>query len=139
MALTPALPDAGSRHDVVHVQPDPDPAITPTLAQRRDEERGRIDEMRRKLNHQLAFQQRLAHEPEIEVLQVAKAAVDHLRRAARGADGVVVALHQGHRVAPGCRVERHTRSRDPATDDDDVEAVRAESLEGVGAGEHQSR
>ncbi len=39
LALAPALADAGRRHHVVHVQPDPDPPVAAFLAQGRDEER----------------------------------------------------------------------------------------------------
>ena len=89
--------------------------------------------MRRELDHQLALQERLADQAEVEVLQVAKPAVDHLRGAARGAGGVVVALHQRHRVAARGGVQRHPRAGDPAADHDHVEALAAQCLESVGA------
>ena len=53
--------------------------------------------------------QRLAHEAEVEVLQVAQAAVDHLRRAARGAAGEVVALDERDREPARGRVEARRR------------------------------
>ena len=69
------------------------------LAQGGDDEGRRVDEVGRQADEQLALDQRLADEAEVEVAQVAKAAVDHLRGAARGADRVVVALDERHRVA----------------------------------------
>jgi hypothetical protein len=42
--------------------------------------------VRREPDHELALEQRLAHEAEVEVLQVAQAAVDELARPARGPD-----------------------------------------------------
>ena len=81
------------------------------LAERRDQERRRVDEVRRELDHQLALEQRLADQAEVEVLQVAQPAVDHLRGAARGADRVVVALDQRDRVAARGGVEGDARRR----------------------------
>ena len=92
--------------------------------------------MRRELDHELAFEQRLADQPKVEVLQVAKAAVDHLRRAARGPDRVVVTLDQRHRIATRGGVERHSGAGDAAADDDDVEALRCDRLQCVFAAEH---
>ena len=97
--------------------------VAAIVAQRRDQERGRIDQVRRQPDQQLALQQRLADEAEVEVPQVAEAAVDHLRGAARGAGGEVVALDQGHRVAAGGGVEGDPGAGHPAADHDDVEAL----------------
>ena len=72
-------PPALDGHDVVEVEPHPGAAIQPLALERRDDERQRMDEMRRQRNEELALEQRLAHEPQIEVLQVAQAAVDELR------------------------------------------------------------
>ena len=55
--------------------------------------------------------QRLAHQPEVEVLQVAQAAVDHLRRAARGAAREVVALDERDREPARGGVEARRRRR----------------------------
>ena len=82
-----------------------------SLAEGRHEERRRVDEVGRELDQQLALEQRLADQAEVEVLQVAEAAVDHLRGAARGALAEVVALEQRDRVAARGRVERHARRR----------------------------
>jgi hypothetical protein len=91
------------------------------------------------LDHQLALQQRLADEAEVEVLQVAETAVDHLRGAAGGADGVVAALEQGDRVAARSGVEGDAGAGDAAADDDDLEVPSGDLLDGAGAAQHQSR
>ena len=100
------------------------------------DQRQRAHEVRRQRDHQLALEQRLAHEPEVEVLQVAQAAVDELARAARGARGVVGALEQRHAVAARGRVERDAGARDAAADDDDVELLLAQRREGLAALDH---
>jgi hypothetical protein len=92
--------------------------------------------VRRELHHQLALKQRLADQAEVEVLQVSKPAVDHLRGAAGGTGGIVSAFHERHRVAPAGGVERRPGPGDAAADDDDVESLGGEGFEGVLAGEH---
>ena len=93
--------------------------------------------MRRQLDHQAALEQRLADQPEVEVLQVAQAAVDELARAAGGAGGEVVALQQGHAVAAAGRVECDARAGDPAPDDGDVELLLREGGQGLAALDHE--
>jgi hypothetical protein len=90
----------------------------------------------RELDQQGALQQRLAHEPEVEVLEVAQAAVDQLRRAARGAGREVGPLHERDAVAARGRVERHPGARDAPADHDQVERVPFECGERVGARDH---
>jgi hypothetical protein len=106
---------------------------------RGDEKRGRVDEVGRELDHQLALHQRLPDEAEVEVLQVAEAAVDHLRGAAGGADGIVAALQEGDRVSAGGGVEGDAGAGDAAADHDHLEALAGDLLDGASAGEHQSR
>ena len=138
LALLPAAAaGAGGRHHVVHVQPEADLAVPPLLAERGDQERGRVDEVRRQVDEQLALQQRLAHQSQVEVLQVTEAAVDHLRGAARGADGVVVALQQGDRVAARGGVQGHPGAGDAAADHDDLEVGARDRLDRRGTGQHR--
>ena len=71
------------------------------------------------VDDELALQQRLADEPEVEVLQVAQAAVDELGRAADEVpDGEVGALDQRDAVAARGGVERDAGAGDPAADHD---------------------
>ena len=93
--------------------------------------------MRRQLHHQLSLQQRLTDQAEVEVLQVAETTVDHLRGAAGGADGVVAALQQCHRVAARSGVEGDAGAGDAAADDDDLEVLAGNGLDRVGAGQHR--
>ena len=83
--LAPAAPG----HDVVHVEPDPGEAVGALALEARHEQRQRLDQVRRQLDQQRALEQRLADQPEVEVLEVAQAAVDQLRGAAGGAGGEV--------------------------------------------------
>ena len=99
------------------------------VAQARHQKRRRIDEMRRQLDHELALEQRLADQPEVEVLEVSKTSMDHLRRAARGARRPVGALDDRHRVAARGGVERHAGAGDAAADHDDVELSSARRLQ----------
>ena len=111
------------RHHVVHVQPHAERAVAARALERRHEERQRLHEMRREPHHQLALDQRLAHEPEVEVLQVAQPAVDHLRRAARGPARPVVALHERDREPARRGVQRDPGAGDAAADHDQVEGL----------------
>jgi hypothetical protein len=137
--LAPSLPpraDPGGRHHVVHVEADSDQAVLPSLTQARDQERGRIDEVRRHLDHELALEQRLANQAEVEVLEVAQAAVDHLRRAARGTRRPIGALDDRDRVAARSSVQGDTGSGDAAADHDHIPLLSLECVERVFAGEH---
>ena len=94
--------------------------------------------MRRELDHELALEQRLAHESEVELLQVAQAAVHELGGAAARSGGEVGLLDQADAVAAGGRVEGDARARDAAAHDHDVELVGGERGDRVGAGQHQA-
>ena len=65
----------------------------------------RAHEVRRERDHELALEQRLAHEPEVELLEVAQPAVDELARAARGA------RRRSRRARPARRCSRAWRRR----------------------------
>ena len=119
-----AAPAALDGHDVVEVQGDAHEAVGPCAVEGGDHQRQRLDQVRRQLDHELALEQGLADQAEIEGLQVAQAAVDQLGRAAGGARGEVGLLDEGDAVAPRGGVEGDARPGDPATDDDDVEDLR---------------
>ena len=88
--------------------------------------------MRRVLERALAFVERLVDEAELALLQVAEPAVHELRALGAGAGREVVALDQRGAQAPAGGVERHAGAGDAATDDQDVEAFLAESLQRPG-------
>ncbi len=56
--------------------------------------------VRRQVQKHFAFGQRLAHEPELAMLQIAQSTVDQLGRGRRGAGGKIVLLDQQHAQAP---------------------------------------
>jgi len=125
------------RHHVVHVQPDAGQPVGPRPVEGGHDQRQRADEMGRERDVDLALQQRLAHQPEVEVLEVAQAAVDELARARGRADRVVAALHQRHGAAARRRVERDAGPGDAAADHEHVERLGGESADGVRAREHR--
>ena len=65
--------------------------------------------------------ERLAHQAEVEHLEVAQPAVDQLAAAAAGADGQVALLEQPGGEPAGHGVEGRAGADDPAADDEDVE------------------
>jgi hypothetical protein len=94
------------------------------------EERHRAHQVRREPGgEQPPLAQRLVHQPELQLLQVAQAAVDQLRRPAGRAGGDVARLDQRHGQPARRGVERGTGPGDAATDDDHVEPLRAQAVE----------
>ena len=137
LALRPAArARVAQRHHVVRVQPDADAQVQARALERGHQERERLHEVGREPHHQLPLQQRLAHEAEVEVLQVAQAAVDHLRGAAGGSAREVVALDEGNREPARRRVERHARAGDAASDDHDVELLALHHAERIRTRNH---
>ena len=124
------------RHDVVEVQADADEPVGARALEGGDDQPQRADQVRGERHEQLALEQGLADQAQVEVLQVAQAAVDELARAAGGAAGIVGLLDERDRVSARGGVERHAGAGDPAADHDDVEGVRAQRLQGGVAGDH---
>jgi hypothetical protein len=73
------------------------------------------------VEEEAAFFQRLAHEREVALLEVAQAAVDQFARPRRRAGRPVVCLDQRDGQATRHRVERCTRTDDAAADDEEIE------------------
>ncbi len=118
---------AGPTHRVVHDQAATDVGPLDDVLGQRVEERHRLGQVRADLGeHQLAFVQRLADQPELEHLQVAQTAVEQLRRPGRGAGGDVAGLDQGHRETAGDGVQRGAGADHAAADDDHVERLGAQ-------------
>lgn len=128
---------AHSRHDVVGVESEPDPAAALLLAERRHQERGRIDEVRGEFDHELALEQGFPDQADVEVLEVAQPAVDHLRRTRGGADRKVTAFEQRHRISPRGGIERDSGTGDATTDDDHLEFLAGDGLDRLLAGQHR--
>ena len=86
--------------------------------------------------------ERLAHQPEFQLLEVAQPAVEHLRRAARGAGSEVARLDQGDLEPARGGIQGAPGAHHAAADDHDVELLGAESLPERGAllrAEHGNR
>ena len=75
------------------------------------------------LQQHLALGQRLAHQRELVVLEVAQAAVDQLGRRRRGVRREVVLLAQHHAAAAAGEVARDAGAVDAAADDQHVAAA----------------
>ena len=80
---------AAPRHDVVHVQPDSDEPVGALALELGTSSGSGCTRCGASLTISGALEEGFAHEPEVEVLQVAQAAVDQLGGAARGARGEI--------------------------------------------------
>ena len=78
--------------------------------------------------HQLTFVQSLADQAEVELLEVAKAAVEEFRRARRRAGREISGLDKCDRKPTGRRIEGSSRARDATADDEHVELGGGEFL-----------
>ena len=128
----PAVPAAvvTRTEDVVQGQP----GVVERLRRERDavdREQQRLDpdEVWRERQQARPLGERLAHEPEPELLEVAQTAVDEPRRARRRPGRDVVLLDERRAHPARDRVEQRTRPDDPATDDDDVPGLGGERSE----------
>jgi hypothetical protein len=101
----------------------------PGRAQRflmRQHEAQRPDDMRRTFQQHLALAQRLAHQAELVIFQIAQATMDQLGAGGRGGAGEIVLLdHQDLEPAAG-GVARNADAVDAAANDQEIEAVRFE-------------
>ena len=97
------------------------PRRHPAAAIERHEEAAGAREGRRHAGHSCALRQRLAHQRELPVLEVAQPAVEHVARLAAGAACEVATLEHGDGEAvAGCET-RHREPDDPAAHDHEVE------------------
>ena len=96
----------------------------------RHEERHRADQVRcQPGGEQAALPQRLVHQAELQLLQIAQSAVDQLAGPAGGPGGQVAGLDQGHRQPAGRGVHGRTRAGHPAADHQDVKPLAAQPLQ----------
>src|ERR1700676_3423577 len=97
-----------------------------------EQKRQRLDQMRRqRRERQFPFVQRLADQPELQLLEVAQPAVEHLRRPAGGPGGEVAGLDERDLQPPGRGVKSSSGPDHASADDDDVELLAAEPLPGL--------
>ena len=97
----------------------------------RDQERERGDEVRRVVEEALPLGQVLVDQAELTLLEVADAAVDHLRRLGRRPRGEVALLDEGGLQAPAGGVEGDPGTGDATPDDQDVELLVGEAAQRV--------
>ena len=116
--------DVVGRETQAHT-PGPGP-ITPI---RREEEGLRADEMRRRPDQDLPLAQRLEDQAEVEVLEVAEAAVDELRRSTAGSAGVVALLDEADVQAAEGHIASDRGSCDAAAHHEHVKGVGGQALE----------
>ena len=122
---------ASAAHRVVHDQAATDVGPLDDVLGQRVEERDRLGQVRADLGeHQLAFVQRLADQPELEHLQVPQPTMEQLRGPGRGAGGNVTCFDQGNRETAGDRIQGGTGADHAAADDDHVERLGAQAEPG---------
>jgi hypothetical protein len=63
----------------------------------------------------------LSYSPQVGVLEVAQAAVDHLEGLGGGGAREIASLEEGDRQTPAGRVARRAGAEDPAADHDQIE------------------
>ena len=141
-AADPAMPGHGAafpRQQVVEHQPGPDhragsPLLFGLRAEKRGDRRQRALEpgrhrnqrrqrryaMRRVLQEKVAFPERLPHQVEFAVLQIAQPAMHHARQRRTRARAEIVALQKHHIDALQRQLAKRADAVDAAADDDDI-------------------
>ena len=112
-----------ARQRVIHLQADAVERRLPQLVRGHDEGQ-RLRQVRRAVEDVHALVQRLAHQVDVALRQVAHAAVHPFRGARRGALGEIVRLHQHHAVAALRCVQRDAQAGGAAADHGQVELAR---------------
>ncbi len=108
---------------IVEEKPEADEPRGPVLRGMRQHEAHRPDDMRGGGEQDFALDQRLAHQAEFVIFEIAQAAMDELPRARRGALGEIVLLaHDDGKAATG-RVARNSGAVHAAADDEDVDLI----------------
>ena len=108
---------------VVEEQAEPHQPGRAILGAVRQHEAHRPDDVRRGLEQHFALDQRLAHQPEFVIFEIAQAAMHQLAGARRGALGKVVLLAEDHRQAAAGRVARDAGAVDAAADHEEINPV----------------
>ena len=95
-----------------------DVGALPAVVGEREQERHRVHQVRREpLEEQRPLAERLTHQPDVQLLEVAQPAVDELARSRRGAGAKVPGLDEPYGQPSGDRVERDSGAHDAAADD----------------------
>jgi hypothetical protein len=113
---------------VVEQHARPDVGALPAVVGERVEERDRPHQVwREHVEQEAALLERLAHEAELLLLEVAQPAVDQLRRAARGPGPEIARLDQRNVEPARGGVQRAARAHDAAADHHHVEGLAGEA------------
>jgi hypothetical protein len=104
------------RQPVVQEQAGPDQQRRALAGVVRHDEAQRPHDVRRAAQQQFAFDQCLAHQAELAMLEIAQAAVNQLARGGRRVRGEVVFFAQHHAQAAAGGVARDAGAVDPAAD-----------------------
>ena len=121
---------SAQREQVVDVHPGGQECLALTaVSVGRNQDRQRGDQMRGDAQHRGALGTRGAQPPDIGVLQIADAAMDHLEALGRGAAREIPLLDQRDPQAAQRRVPRRGGAERPAADDEHVELRARECLE----------
>src|SRR5581483_815535 len=105
-----------------HTEAEPE-AVEPGAVVERHEEGKRPDTMRRDPEQDLALSQVLAHEAEIELFQIAQAAMNQARGAGGGPIPEILPLEQGDAQTAQSGIPRDPASDDAPADDDEIEGL----------------
>ena len=109
---------------IVEEQPEPDhPGRADAALLVWQYEPQRPDHVRRSRPQHFPLLQRLAHQPEFVMFEIAQAAMDELRRAGRGAGGKIVHLRKRDRIPTANRVTRDAAAIDAAADNENIESA----------------
>ena len=109
-----------ARKMVVQEEPDADHPARPQLGHVRHHEARRPDQVPGNAQQDLALGERLAHQLELVLLEVAQPAVDQLGGRRRRGARQVVALHEDRRQAAAGCVARDAGAIDAAADDQQI-------------------
>ena len=105
---------------VIKEKPEADEMARPQALVMRQHEAQRPDDVRRRLEQHLALDQRLAHQAEFIMLEIAQAAMDQLGGGRGRAGGQVALFGEEHLQAPPRRITRNAAAIDAAADDEQI-------------------
>ena len=106
---------------IVEKQPEPQQPGRPQPGMVRQHEAKRPDDVGRDLPEDFALDQRLAHQPELVIFEIAQAAMHELGRPGRRPARQVIHFTQENRISPPHRVTRDAAAIDAAPNDREVE------------------
>src|SRR5579864_7314371 len=95
----------------------------PSLMTEREQKLHGTDQIRIATEQPVALAQRLPHQGDFAVFQIAQPAVNNAGRAAAGAGSKIILLHHGHFFAAAGTLPRNGDPVDTSADDQDIKAL----------------